>query len=304
MDRYNHLLNPTIERLKRVFHNQHKADFSFVSRSELDLSSNTGLREELLKGKPLFCGDDVLMPIFLRGSLAGAGKLTRAASLLEDQLRYLHQVMRMMIESSLMNIDRLDTLELLENHLKSIETKKTNVVRIKDYQETGYEVENKFRKLTAALNFPCLIESVRPEDIFKMSLEIHEFSCRYAFIPLSDLAKDVFETPEKMKSLGPVSIFIEDIMSVDLGLQKKFIQFLDSKRDRLSPQFIVGTTAPYSELKKSPLISSEFLSKITIGYLYMSEPFNVYKSENIVEFFFDSLTGRQGLTEENRRPYV
>ena len=153
-------------------------------------------------------------------------------------------------------------------------------------------------ELSTEFDFPCLIECENKNDIFKMALEIHQTAARYVFLSLKDLEAGIENSTEAMNKLGKVTIFIEDISSLSLEQQKGLLDFLNQRESLTTPQLVIGTSKTYGQLKIDNKILPEFLRKITIGYLQLSQPFSAYKKENLLQFFFEGLAGRQRMLNE------
>src|SRR5262249_24069950 len=142
------------------------------------------------------------------------------------------------------------------------------------------------------LNFPFLIECNKPEDIFKMALEIHTRAARYAFLTFADLHASALADPKSIDSLGQVTIFIPELSLLTFAQQDCLLQYFEQSRSAEGPQFISGSTLPLQELKKFCKVMAPLLNHLTIGYLAMTKPFEVYKKENVLEFFYEGLLDR------------
>lgn len=125
-----------------------------------------------------------------------------------------------------------------------------------------------------------------------MALEIHSRSGRLAFLPATDLSPSAFESAETFKNLGPLTIFVQEVSKLTFEQQNALVAYYALARDKDCPQIIAGTTLTLAELKKSCKILPALWPQLTVGFLSMTQPFETYKRENLVEFFFDSLTGR------------
>lgn len=252
----------------------------------------------LRKGEPVVASGSVFFPVFLDGDLAGAASIPKRDEITERTLNYLNSIIRMVLESRLTNSEHLDFLEELEHNLSEFAAPVTaaapvrpnNVIRFRDYQENPFPLPK--WEVNRPLNFSFLIESRNPDDIFKMAHEIHCRSGRFMFLPFHDLSPAALETPEAFKSLGPMTVFIGDITTLTFDQQRALAKFYESSRDKDCPQLVAGTLMNVSELKRSCKVLPELWPYLSVGFLAMTQPFDVYKKENLLEFFYDSLTGR------------
>lgn len=294
---YENTFLPTLERLAQLIHRRYGYECvyqpldqlsAFAARPEADWAH---LELELAKGRSVSAGDWIFLPIFSDQTLAGAVRLSVHKH--DENLEPLCRTIRLVVESSLSHINRLDLLKQFETYteeMKEREQRPNVVVPLQRFQPNPFPLPQK--KSNAAFNFPFLIESPEADEAYKMALEIHSRSGRYAILPLCDLSPSVFEDPESIKKLGPITIYIEEISALPFKTQLHLLRYYQTSRDKNCPQFVSCTTKSVSDLKRSQEVAPELLSFLMIGYLCMQQPFATYKRENILEFFYDNLTGR------------
>jgi len=306
MSSYENIFNPTVARLGELVQKQYGCEFSYQNIDELndEHGLNGPLHTNLLRGDTINAGDWVFFPIFLGAQLAGAARISRRDHLSNDDIKTLHQMIRMVLESKLHDIDRIEILDKLESHMLQMRDESqrlTNLIQFRDYQTNPFPIATTppahqqpavKNPIGGNLNFPFLIESRTADDIFKMAFEIHTRTTRYAFLPIEDISPHAFDSAEGLCGLGAITIFISDITQLNFELQNKLVSYYASARDRDCPQIIAGSPVPISELKKSCKVSKDLLQSLMVGYLCMNQPFAVYKRENVLDFFYDSLTGR------------
>ncbi|MCB0350243.1 MAG: hypothetical protein KDD38_03610 [Bdellovibrionales bacterium] len=280
--------SPTIKRLTTLIERRYNCDFKYQPLAELNINSSEALKLSLSEGLPVTAGDWVFFPVFLGESLAGAGCISNRDNLTDRDLKYLNQVIRLVLEASLKHIDEIHTLSDLEDHVDS--RVRNNVVALRPFQKNLFPLPE--NDVTSALNFPFLIESQKAEDIYKMAIEIHSRTNRYAMLPLEDINPAALAKPEDLRSLGHITIFVQDIYALSREQQTQILKYYHSPRGKECPQFITGTLSPIGTLKDNPKIVSELVPLLNIGYLCMSKSFAEYKRENVLDFFYDCLTGR------------
>lgn len=294
------ILQPTLDRLAKLISRQYGCEMVYLFENDLNKELIPKQRQEMLKGLPLTQDENVYFPVLVDQTLAGAARVARAQDLTSSGKNYLHQVIKMVLETKLKDIDRLQLVEHFESQLQVAEAE-AKITPI-DHARGGGEnaiVGMPSSQYEESFDFPCLIESKDSFDIFKMALEIHQAAARFAFLPIQDLAAGVINSAAELSTLGRVSLFVDDIKRLTFAQQSSLSSFL-TERERLeSPQLIVGSTRAYGELKSDPEVHPGFLSQISIGYLQLKQPFNTYKKENLIQFFFEGLTGRARLTLES-----
>jgi hypothetical protein len=292
------IFNPTLMKLASLIERYYgcKLEYQSITRLLIDSPEIAFLESSLQEGQTVSAGDLAFLPIFKNNSLAGAARISNYEKLSDKQMKLLSQTVRVIIESRLENVDRLDFLENFETQAKENLDEKSsrtsNVIPLNRFKANRFPLPERNPALSNQLNFSFLIEGTQSEEIFKMAFEIHTRSQRYAFLPIEDLNASVFESPTQLKEMGHLTIYIENIASLSAARQQQILDFYKSERDKECPQFIVATTTPISELKKSANINQELLSRLSVGYLCMTQPFATYKKENLLDFFYDSLTGR------------
>lgn len=291
------ILQPTLDRLAKLIERQYGCEMIYLFQNDLQKEVQPKLRQEMLKGLPLTHEEKVYFPVLVNQTLAGAALVKKANDLTTSRKNYLHQVIKMVLETKLVDLDRLQLVEHFESQLQvaEAEAKITPITHMSGGGENAI-VGAPSSEFEENFDFPCLIESKESFDIFKMGLEIHQAAARFAYLPIQDLEAGVIESSEKLASLGRVSLFVDDIKRLTFGQQSALSLFLQTRERMESPQLIVGTTRAYGELKNDPEIHPGFLSQISIGYLQLSQPFSTYKKENLIQFFFEGLTGRARLT--------
>lgn len=288
---------PTIRRLSDLIQKQYGCRFEYLNDTALKTDVVVEIYDLLKSGKPAMNEGSLFFPVMPNGKLMGAAQIAGSQKLGQAEIANLNSTIRLVLESTLMNVDRLDTLNVIEEQLERLVNEKaeiSNIISLRELRQAREvnPAELDRWKLKERLSFPFLIEAQSEEDAFRMALEVHDVSGRNFFVPLEDLEAHTFASVENIRSLGACTIYATGFEALTLPVQKMLLDYYQSERGKRSPQIVVGTTISYPEMKTDPTIDAAFLSRLTAGYLYLSQPFNVYKSGDILEFFFDSLTGR------------
>jgi hypothetical protein len=289
--------NSTIERLKEIVERQYGCHFDYT---KIDENNTELLLTDLEKGQPVTAGDWVFFPIFDGKDLAGAGRISSREQLNQKQITQLYQVIKLVIEGLFSNTHRLEQLHEIEDNLSQLLDEKAaikpshsnNVISLKKYRTNPYPLHSVQSDRMNALNFSFLIESLSADDIFKMAIEIHHFARRFAFLKYTDISKETFESPESIKSMGNVTIFIEDICKLRFSEQQNLLNYFHSNRDRECPQIVAGTGITLTDLKRSTLLIPELLGFLMTGYIRLDTSFQNYRKADMLDFFFNHLTGR------------
>lgn len=287
---------PSIVRLSNYVSKQYNRSFDYQDIESLNFAREPQL-EEMLHAQPYVIAQDwVYYPIFSQKLLIGIARVSRPETLEDKDLSALESIIRAVFESRIESVAAIRKLEFIENNLENLNQKsqpeptRDNVISLKKFQKNEYPLPNK--SINAPFNFPFLIEAKNADDLFKMAHEIHTRSQRFLFIQLQDLDPSALATVNSLRSLGETTIYVKEVSELTFTQQAQIYAYYTSSRDKMGPQFVVGSTSSIGELKKNTQVMPELLSHLMIGYLRMTHPFKSYKDKDILEFFFDSLAGR------------
>ncbi|MEQ1663952.1 MAG: hypothetical protein ABL927_01095 [Bdellovibrionales bacterium] len=311
-----HFLKSTISRLNEIMRRQYGSDFKFQTTAEIEGQDDSkSILQNLSSGLPFIFGKLVMLPIFTDKLLVGAGSLMHNNNFSTLDIRHVHQMVRLILEDAIMSHDKIETLDgvesLLRNSLDEATTpQRSNVIPINRFKKNTFpltkinplescgtrisETESiaSVTPLNTPLNFPFLIESRDPSDIFKMALEIHTHTKRFVFLSINDISPDAFVSSQSIVALGATTIFVPDVELLTPTQQTAIINYYNSAREKETPQFVVGALNPITQLVFESKLDTALLAVLRIGYLQMNQPFSFYKNQNILEFFYESLTGR------------
>ncbi len=290
-------IEPTLSRLSNYIRTQYNCSFDFQEAESLRYELTARLNKIVNENAHVVEGNWVFFPIFIERQLKGVARISKPHNLDESVLENLQKIIQAVFEGRLESIAALHNLDFLEENLKSALSaqeynakENAKILEISKFRKNDFPFPEK--SANPPFNFPFFIEALDPEDIFKMAVEIHTRSERYAFVSIQDVNPDVFVKIESIQALGEMTVFIPDVAALTPQQQQQVACYYDGVRDKTGPQFIAGTTENFAKLKADPNMNTEFLSYLMIGYLRLRKPFRDYKRENILEFFFDSLSGR------------
>ncbi len=286
----------TVEKLAQLVLRQYGCEISYLELNTLPLS----LRKSLANNKPVTLEENVYLPILTETTLQGVVTIKHGYDLSEKVISYLHSVSQVLLESALISSLQIEKIEALEKQMAAATESQAKVTPMSHFRDNQFTIHGTPKSdYQDEFDFACLIESETSFDIFKMALEIHQAAARMVFLSFRDLEAGIEKTVAGLNKLGRVTIFIEDIKQLSLEQQADLLKFLTQRISKESPQIVVGTTAPYSDLKNDSQVNQEFLKKITVGYLHLTQPFATYKKENLLNFFFEGLSGRTRLNSIN-----
>lgn len=300
MVNFTQIFLPTLERLSQLVHKQYGCGFHYLDSNEIVDARYSQIHGILTAGKMARSGECVYFPILLDQQLNGAVEIA-PKDLMDDQtIHRLDQTVRLVLQSSLENVHRLDKIEVLEKQMQDATKPITataadsNIVNLAERRlsKEQSQLPEKALPLLETMSFPFLIEAKEEADAFKMALEIHQLSGRRIFLPIEDLSDDTFDSAENLRDLGAATLYTSKVEALSPKIQQTLVQYYAGERKKDDPQIIVASTKSYAELKSHSNLIPDFVNRLAVGYLLMRESFNYYKADDIMEFFIDSLTGR------------
>lgn len=139
------------------------------------------------------------------------------------------------------------------------------------------------------LSLPCFIEGLSFHDITRMAIEIHDCSGRHSFAHFHELDADTRNSAQKLAELVGVTLFIADVGLLTAEEQRTLFLYITTKPLSTGPSFVSGSLVSLRELMDSKQLHLDLLRKLSQSHLRMTEPFEYYKQNGILEFLFSSL---------------
>jgi len=233
-------------------------------------------------------------PIHFAGDVIGAVRAVESGrELTLKQQKELNQLFSLMIEPTLKDLEQLEQIESLEEHMSLVhQSPSENLIRFKKRKsdEELFAHARMGQPGQTRLLLPCLIESKNLDDSKKLAQEIHYQSGRYAFFAITDLDEDTLDNPENLDSIGAATIFVPCLEA----LSSREIQFLltfisGSKNSKVAPQ-IIATTLNIQSLKDGAddnLI--RLIESLSVALIKMDRPFSDYKKIGLMNLMFSAL---------------
>lgn len=292
---------PIMSRLLRLIESRYKCEFQYRSFPD-DLGARPDQQvvySLLSKNSSVTLDDKLLLPVRLHGQLWGYAQFSAAKKLGAKQIHEIEDLLDLVLNSALITAATLEDLHRLENEIHLSEYP-PNVVRLSSFRrpQTKEPVayEDPFKQVAKprkAFSIPCFVEAQGYSDIHKLAVELHCISGRQIFVHFEDLAMDSQLTTKHLDELTDATIFIPDVTSLSYEERITLIDWLSGPRTKESPQVIAGSVIPYSELiAVDDEAQRVLLRRLAVANLKMEHPFEHYLERGVVEFFYDSLTGR------------
>lgn len=183
-------------------------------------------------------------PIRVNGILVGIASLNDWPTAMPQELIALAELLAVVIEERLALSMRSQTLKSLEDRLR-IQEKPGNVTplritRLEQVRRSIAEIEKEKIESDAGETGPLLLEGEDETTTARLAFELHERSGRWAFLSLEDLATDILETRDNLKSLGGITLFIRDLAALTTKQQIRLAEYLAIQPSKEMPQVIAS----------------------------------------------------------------
>jgi hypothetical protein len=290
-------VNPVINRLTDMIRKRYGCDLQYKPLEDLEAAEKS-LLCSLNKDKHIIDESKrILFPVASNKEVLGMAIIENCDEFTERRIKALIDVVHLVVASVNETAGKHEVLQLLERQFnKSPEP--TKIIALNKFRNIQHQLNEKSRIRNgfngkSTFNIPCLIESVRPYDILKMALEVHDHSRRFAFIYFHHLEESVRTNAYELQKLGNISLYVPDITKLNDGELFALLNFLKGERTKNSPQIIAGSTVLIQSVVQHRLVPTEFVDLLKVAFLRMEDEFSVYKSRGLVEYFFDSFKGSQ-----------
>ncbi|MCB0366041.1 MAG: hypothetical protein KDD43_06255 [Bdellovibrionales bacterium] len=292
---------PIMSRLLRLIESRYKCEFKYRSFPyDLEKHDSQEVIYSLLsKNSSVTLDGNLLLPVRLHGQLWGYAQFSSADKLTAKQIHEIEDLVDLVLNSALITAATLEDLNRLENEIHLSEYP-SNVIRLSSFRKPQapqpsrlLDFESLIPRPRKAFSIPCLIEAQSYGDIHKMAVEIHGISGRQIFVHWDDLSSEAKQNTSLLDELTDTTIFIPDVTSLEDEQRITLIDWLSGPRTKDSPQVIAGTLTPYAELVAiDNEVQRVLLRRLSVANLKMDKDFQHYLDYGVIEFFYDSLTGR------------
>ncbi|MEZ0392479.1 MAG: hypothetical protein ACAH59_09700 [Pseudobdellovibrionaceae bacterium] len=185
---------------------------------------------------------DLHVPIQVNDKFLATAIVDRGASLQKTEQETVSQLIRLFLEPELFNW----YVEQMTHNAKAEPPEEV----ISIFQP--FELSEENQKTTAATNILCL-QAKNPHLIPRLAQNIHEVAERWAFLKFSDI-QDQVKTPADLKSLGALTLLIEDILNLSPEMQDILHLALADGSPADEPLLLIGCTTPVEELQAQGML--------------------------------------------------
>lgn len=196
---------------------------------------------------PVVQGNDLHIPIVTQGQFLGTAVIRHGWELSSDKKQSLTQLVRMVLEPQLYN----EFLERREINLQSVDAFSFDIENLSLFEEPSefppnlhdFPAESPQQLITSLLHLQGHDNSL----IKKVALQIHEFSARWAFVPLEDVAGELNSSLD-ISNLGGMTLFVENVENLSPKIQILLADYLKSPRSLAEPLILTSSTLSLADL--------------------------------------------------------
>ncbi|MBX3041240.1 MAG: hypothetical protein KF789_11095 [Bdellovibrionaceae bacterium] len=245
----------TIEKLKQLLSNRFGKGLEL--RRLADVNHLTGDGGVIVRERDLY------IPLKIENAYLGTAVIPKGADLSPESHLQIAQVVRMVLEPSLYK----DYLERAEHNLRFTEKAPTPALHLLD--EDSFEIED---EEPISPDLPKLVSNLvhlhghDAHRIKKAALLLHEMTGRWAFAPLIDLGEQISSSEDLIK-LGAMTLFIEDIETLDEKCQQIILEYVSSPRSSQDPLLVTGSLKGSHEISESSQILSDLKDELLVNTL-------------------------------------
>lgn len=282
-DTTNKSVDNAIAKLCRFVKARFNVDLNYVSLLDIPASDRKRLHAEFMVSAD--SEEQKQFPVYHKSNLVGYAEVAGSASDVSEIARELTDLIELFLESTVGLADQLQTLNRLEGQLLSTNQARENknVIPLHRPGKAGAGIQWQIRP-RAGFALPALITGINEREISQLAKEIHDLSGRYAFISDADMH---WNNLSDLRDLGPVTIFINDVTKLSGDQQKLLTEYLWTQPGTEDPQLIIGALQTYTGLIDNKAVSNDLLRQLSGCLLNMDRPFQEYRRQGVLEFFFD-----------------
>ena len=210
---------------------------------ELKLSFVVSAVDADASGMKSVVKDDALhVSISAQGKYLATAILPKAGLLSSNEKGDVSEMIRLVLEPTLYSL----YLESEEQNFKNqISASHENVVPL-------FETQSEFSETIIYL------ENHNPQTTSRVALHLHEAGQRWAFLNYMDIRNQLNSTKD-IKELGPLSLFIPDILQLSFQEQALVVEFLQDANSKNEPLILVGCAVPVCNSMVNQLLDQKLL---------------------------------------------
>ncbi|QDK39436.1 hypothetical protein [Bdellovibrio sp. NC01] len=275
-------------------------DSSFVNRLKQILASRYGkglqIRQlmdlsELQSDEDAFTrGRDLHVPIKVNGSYLGTAVVPSADDLNQEKRQGVTQLIRMVLEPAMYKW----YLDQRESNLMEISKANLNLENVHLFAEEMPSIDELLKEDNDTAQSRGLdlishlihLEGRSETTNKKVALQLHEMTGRWAFVPFNDIKGQLHSSFDICK-LGAMTIFIENVESLNAAEQELLMDYLSEDHLSDEPLVITSTNLKADELQQVEALGANLRDELSVNCFEVDRaPLSTQGLKEVLELFF------------------
>lgn len=271
-----------VNRLKQILANRYGKDLQI--RQLMDLSELQSESDAYTRGRDLY------VPIKVNGALLGTAVVPSADDLNQEKRQGVTQLIRMVLEPAMYKW----YLDQRESNLAEISKANISVENLHLFAEEMPSIDDLLeenKSLAKGLNIELISHLIHLEGLTdttnkKVALQLHEMTSRWAFVPFNDI-KGQLHSAYDIAKLGAMTIFIENVETLNEPEQELLMDYLAEERFSDEPLIITSTKMNSGELETVESLSARLIDELSVNCFEVDRaPLTTQGLREVLELFF------------------
>ncbi len=210
----------------------------------------------------------IAFPVRQSGTFAGLAVVNDWKTAEKPRLLELAEFMTALMSHELeRDGDRQQTLRRTEVEME-LQRENTNVIRLRPFARNQVvRLDTAFYSPTPAQVPSLLLQHADGFPLQRVAFETHSRTARWAFISLTDLPIDIFDSVENFKSIGAVTLFIEDLTTLSLERQQNLRDYMATIESNEIPLIIAGVSENPEHLIAAGVLDDGLCRRLVYNHL-------------------------------------
>ncbi|WP_413292234.1 hypothetical protein ACLSU7_12600 [Bdellovibrio sp. HCB185ZH] len=273
-----------VSRLKHLVETRYGKDL--LIRQLMDMSAVQPHEDTYLRGV------DFHVPIKVNGALLGTAIVPGADDLNAEKRQGVTQLIRMVLEPALYKwyLEQKES-NLVEISKANFETENLHVFGDEKLPSIDELLEESSKDLAKGLSKELLSHLIHLEGQTattnkKVALQLHELTGRWAFVPFNDI-KGQLHSSFDIAKMGEMTIFIENIESLNAAEQELLLEYLGEEHSPDEPLIITSSALNLEELAKMDGLASNLIDEASVNCFEVDRaPLTTQGLKEVLELFF------------------
>lgn len=292
-----------LKRLSQIIAERYQRQVRYVEMTPYSDSPESPIVDVVMRNrraKKIITGDDLIVPVRMGESVAGAAIVSNGSTLPELEMDGVVDTVTLILDGYVEANDRAERARQLEGYLLSKRETSENVVYLHNVRTRNKEMGE---QITVGRDQGEFLTQILLEGKFgipfkEIAFDIHQKSGRSSFLSWEDLDKNLLNKASDIAELGPLTIFIGDLAQLTPAQQSVLDDYVLNVMDESTPRIMAAIHAPLNELVEKGVLKS------TLGFyfskVHLKIPALVDRKEDILELvdFFSKAhsQGRRNLS--------